>query len=144
MKKVASIFALSSLLIVAAGCSSNEKNGKEPSEVAIEWVNAQVQKDESKMLELLDKKTEALDADDKSDNDLVVENYKLTQWKASDSRYFYEVVYEHPENGGTDTEKMEIIETDNGWKRTKYSDLANFDTFTADIEPEVLKELHEQ
>jgi hypothetical protein len=140
MKKplVAAVFLF---ILIAAACGNKDSEGS--SNIPVAWVNAEIQKNQSQMLELLDEKSKVLDSEDKADNDLVVKNYKLTEWKASDERYFYEVVYEHPEKGGIVTERMEVIKTSDGWKRTTYSDLSNFETFTKDLEPEVLKELHE-
>ncbi|HER2025532.1 hypothetical protein LCL90_22915 [Bacillus infantis] len=140
MRKAWLPVVLSVVVIVAAACSNN---GQGPSNIPVEWVNAEVQRDESKMLQLLDEKTIALEPEDKANNDLVIETYKLTEWKANDNRYFYEVTYEHPEEDRMVTERMEVINTDNGWKRTSYSDLRNFEVLTGDLEPEVLKELHE-
>ncbi|MDT0163595.1 hypothetical protein [Bacillus sp. AG4(2022)] len=139
MRKAWLPVVLSIVFIVAAACGNN---GQGPSDIPVEWVNAEVQKDQSKMLKLLNEKSKALDPEDKADNDLVIETYKLTEWKANDDRYFYEVIYEHPEKGRMVTERMEVINTDSGWKRTSYSDLRNFETLIGDLEPEVLKELH--
>lgn len=142
MKKVLLSAGLAAVLIVATACGNNEAKGNGPSDIPVEWVNAEIQKNQSKMLELLEEKSQALDPKDKADNNLVIKNYKLTEWKATDNRYFYEVVYEHPEKGGMVTERMEVIKTDDGWKRTSYSDLANFESFISDLEPKVLKELY--
>ncbi|OXT15219.1 hypothetical protein B9K06_22170 [Bacillus sp. OG2] len=139
MRKAWLPVVLSIVFIVAAACSNNSQG---PSNIPIEWINAEVQKDQSKMLQLLNEKSKALDPEDKADNELVIENYKLTEWKGNKDRYFYEVIYEHPEKESMVTERMEVINTDSGWKRTSYSDLRNFETLIVDLEPEVLKELH--
>ena len=39
---------------------------------------------------------------------------------------------------------MEVVKTESGWKRTKYGDLNNFDSLVEDIEPKVIRELHEE
>lgn len=144
MKKSLLAAGLTVVLIVAASCGNNENDGKGPSDIPVEWVNAHIQKDQGKMVKLLDKEETALDPKDKADNDLVVENYKLTEWKASDDRFFYEVVYEHPDKKGVKTDRMEVIKTDSGWKRAEYGEVYNFDKLVADLEPKILKELHEE
>ncbi|AUS14699.1 hypothetical protein D9C10_22605 (plasmid) [Bacillus subtilis subsp. subtilis] len=143
MKKSILILAFSLLSIVAAACGNNEVNGQGSADIPVEWVNAHIQKDQSKMLSLLDKKESALDPEDKADNKKTIENYKLTEWKASDDRYFYEIVYENPtKNNNLETEQMEVVKTDSGWKRTEYGEVYNFDKHVEDLEPKVLKELH--
>ncbi|MCA1041996.1 hypothetical protein LCM00_21080 [Bacillus infantis] len=144
MRKAWLPVVLSIVFIVAAACSNNETKGKGSSDIPVEWVNAHIQKDQGKMVQLLQKEQTALDPEDEPDNSVVVENYRLTEWKANDERYFYEIVYEHPEEKSTKTERMEIVKTDNGWKRTQYGDVYNFDELVADLEPKVLRELHEQ
>ena len=141
MKRRLVFVVILAMVLIATACGNKDSEG--PSNIPVEWVNADIQKNQSQMLELLDEKSKVLNSEDKADNDLVVKNYKLTEWKASDERYFYEVVYEHPEKGGIVNERMEVIKTSEGWKRTTYSDIANFEEFTKDLEPEVLKELHE-
>ena len=137
--------SISFLVIVAAACGNNEASGKGPADIPVEWVNAEIQKNQSKMLDLLDKKSTALDPEDTADSEDTIKHYKLTEWKASDERYFYEVVYQDPtENESISTEKMEVIKTGSGWKRTKYGNLVNFDTLVEDLKPEVLRELQNE
>lgn len=96
------------------------------------------------MLELIDQSTNVLDPKEGAVNDLAIENYTLTEWKANDERYFYEIVYEHPDNQSIATEQMEVIKNDQGeWKRTKYSYLAGFESLTADLKSKVIKETNE-
>lgn len=142
MKKTILSLCLIFVFATIVACSNSESES--PSNVAVEWVNASLQKDQSTMLELLDQSTNALDPEEGAVNDLAIENYTLTEWKANDERYFYEIVYEHPDNQSIATEKMEVIKNDEGeWKRTKYSDLAGFESLTADLKFEVIKEMHE-
>lgn len=143
MRKTWLAVGLTAVIIVAAACGNNEINGQGSSDIPVEWVNAHIQKNQGKMVELLQKEQTALDPEDEPDNSLVVENYRLTEWKANDERYFYEIVYEHPEEKSTKTDRMEIVKTDSGWKRTQYGDVYNFDELVADLEPKILKELHE-
>ncbi|WP_221568666.1 hypothetical protein [Alkalihalobacillus sp. TS-13] len=144
MKKFISVLSFPVLILLVVGCGGNQVTGSAASKIPIAWVNAEVQRNESKMLDLLDKKTIALDPEDDADNTFVIENYRLTEWKANDTSCFYEVVYEHPETGEMVTERMEVIQTDQGWKRTKYGDLHDFEKRTMDLKPEVLKEMYEQ
>jgi hypothetical protein len=145
MKKIMLAISVSFVLIVAAACGSNEINGKESADIPVEWVNAMIQGDEPKMLDLLDEKTKALDREDKARNKETVEHYKLTEWKASDDRYFYEVEFQDPtDNNRVRKEQMEVIKTDSGWKRTKYSDINDFDRLVEDLDPKVLRELHDE
>lgn len=137
--------SISFLLIVAAACGNNEIDGKGPADIPVEWVNAQIQNDQSKMLDLLDEKTDALDPEEEARNKDTIEHYKLTEWKANDERFFYKVEYQDPtENDRLSTEKLEVIKTDSGWKRTKYGNLVDFDKLVADLKPEVLRELHDE
>ena len=142
MKKVIFAAGLTAVLLITSGCDDKAATEDGPETVPVEWVIAEVQKDQATMLDLLDEKSKALDPEDEADNDLTIENYKLTEWKADDDRYFYEIVYEHPEKSRMVTERMEVIQVEDGWKRTTYSDLSNFDTFVADLQPEVLKEMY--
>lgn len=145
MRKLFSIMNVSFLLIIAAACGSNEVNGNESANIPVEWANADVQKDQSKKLDLLEKKETLLDPEDKPDNKNTIKNYKLTQWKVNEDNYYYEITYENPtQNNKLKTEKMEVIRTDSGWKRTKYGDIYNFDKLVEDLKPEVLRELHDE
>lgn len=144
MKKWIVAAGLTTTIFVTAACGSEKVNGQGPSNIPVEWVNAHIQKDQGKMAELLEKEQSLIDPEDKADNDSQVENYKLTEWKVDDDRYFYEIVYEHPEEGRLKTDKMEVIQTDDGWKRSKYGEINDFDQLVANIEPKVLKELHNQ
>ncbi|AJD92899.1 hypothetical protein JMA_35820 [Jeotgalibacillus malaysiensis] len=112
MKKT--IISLGWIFVFAttAACSNSERES--PSNIAVEWLNASLQKDQSTMLELIDQSTNALDPKEGAVNDLAIENYTLTEWKANDERYFYEIVYEHPDNQSVATEQMEVIKNDQG------------------------------
>lgn len=133
------------LLLATAGCGSNEVNGKGPDDIPVDWVNAKIQNDQKMMLDLLDQKTEALDPEAEKYSDEKIKQYRLTEWKASNERYFYEIEYKNPTNNEkVETEKLEVIKSEEGWKRTKYSNLQNFDKLVQDIKPEVLRELHDE
>jgi hypothetical protein len=145
MKKLFLIMGLSILLVVGAGCGSKEVNGESSEDVPVHWVNAKIQNDQAKMLHLLDQKTEALDPETKSNSEDEIKHFRLTEWKANDERYFYEIEYKNPTNNDkVETEKMEVIKTKDGWKRTKYSNLQRFDKLVQDLKPEVLRELHDE
>lgn len=136
---------VSFLLIIAAACGSNEVNGKGPADIPVEWVNAEIQKNEPKMLDLLEKKSKALDVEDKAENKETIKQYKLTEWKANDEHYFYKIEYLDPtDNDRLRTDKMELIKTDSGWKRTKYGNINDFDKLVEDLKPTVLRELHDK
>ena len=97
------------------------------------------------MLDLLDEKTKALDPEQKAERKDTIKQYKLTEWKANGEHYFYEVEYLDPtDNDRLKTEKMEVIKTDSDWKRTKYGNLVNFDKLVEDLNPEVLREMHDE
>ncbi|GIN41495.1 hypothetical protein [Heyndrickxia oleronia] len=145
MKKLLMFMSFSFLLIIVAGCGSNEVNGDGPADIPVEWVNAQIQNNQSKMLDLLDEKSEALDPEQKAERKETIKRYKLTEWKVNDERYFYEVEFQDPtENDRVRTEKMEIVKTDSGWKRTKYGNVHDFDKLVMGLEPEVLRELYDE
>ncbi|MGX1195939.1 hypothetical protein [Metabacillus sp. SLBN-84] len=144
MKKLILLMGLT-LLLATAGCGSNEVNGKGPDDIPVDWVNAKIQNDQKMMLDLLDQKTEALDPEAEKYSDEKIKQYRLTEWKASNERYFYEIEYKNPTNNEkVETEKLEVIKSEEGWKRTKYSNLQNFDKLVQDIKPEVLRELHDE
>lgn len=137
--------SISFLLIVAAACGNDQVNGKGPADIPVEWANADTQRDQSKLLSLLDEKETALDAEDKADNNKTVKKYKLVEWKVDDEHYFYEITYENPiKENRLKTDKMEVIKTDNGWKRTEYGDIYDFDKKVEGLKSEVLRELHDE
>ncbi|TDL76170.1 hypothetical protein [Peribacillus frigoritolerans] len=145
MKKLFLIMSLSVLMVVAAACGSNEVNGKGPEDIPLEWANADTQRDQSKLLSLLDKKETALDPEDKADNNKTVEKYKLIEWKGNNNNYFYEISYENPIKKDTlKIEQMEVIKTDDGWKRTAFGDLKDFDKLVEDLKPKVLREMNDK
>ena len=145
MRKFFSIISVSFLLIIAAACGNNEVNEKGPADIPVEWANADTQRDQSKLLSLLDEKETALDANDKADNKKTVQQYKLVEWKVNDEHYFYEITYENPiKKDRLKTEKMEVIKTDSGWKRKEYGDIYDFDKRVEGLEPKVLRELHDE
>lgn len=143
MKKLICFLGITLLLTLITACGSNKGDDKGPEEIPVKWVNAEIQKDQSKMLELLAEKTGALDSEKKSTSKDTIKNYKLTEWKVNEKDYFYEVKYQNPTKGNQlKIEKMEVIKTKNGWKRTKYGDINNFDSLVEDLKPKILRELH--
>ena len=54
------------------------------------------------------------------------------------------LIYHHPTENKLKTEQMEVVKTESGWKRTKYGDIYNFDNLVEDLEPKVIRELHEE
>ncbi|MFP4854715.1 hypothetical protein, partial [Paraburkholderia sp. BR14264] len=81
----------------------------------------------------------------KAERKETIKRYNLTEWKVNDERYFYEVEFQDPtENDRVRTEKMEIVKTDSGWKRTKYGNVHDFDKLVMGLEPEVLRELYDE
>ncbi|WP_191557420.1 hypothetical protein [Metabacillus idriensis] len=140
MKNLVLIMSLSFLLVVAA-CGSNEVNGKGPEDIPVEWATAMIQKDQAKRLELLDDETATLNPKKGPENDEKLEKYRLTEWKASEDKYFYKIEFNDPIKNEMKTETMEIVKTDSGWKRTKFLNLNNFDSLVKDMKPEVIKEL---
>jgi hypothetical protein len=145
MRKIFFIMSIIFLFVIVSACGNEEVDGdgKRPADIPVEWVNAEVQKNQSKMLELLAEKSKALDPEDRADNQNDIKEYKLTEWKVTDDRFFYEIIYQHPSKNSVNTELMEVIKTDSGWKRTKYGDLRNFDDLIAGLEPKVIRELQE-
>lgn len=144
MKKVIFAAGLTAVLLITSACGDKAASDDGPETVPVEWVNAHIQKDQGTMVELLDKEQSALDPEDEADNDLKVENYQLTEWKADNDRYFYEIKYEHPEENRMKTDRMEVVQTNDGWKRAKYGDISDFDELVSSLEPKVLEELHNQ
>lgn len=113
---------ISWLLIIAAACGNNEVDGKGPADVPVKWANAEVQKDQATRAKLLAENDGIMSPDKGPENDKTIEKYKLTEWKVNDDDYFYEITYLHPIKNELKTERMEVIKTDSGWKRTEYGD----------------------
>ena len=145
MKKLLYIFSLSFIVLIVAACGKNEVDESGPADIPIKWANADTQRDESKLLSLLDIKETALDANDKADNKKNVKDYKLVEWKVNEDNYYYEITYENPiKENRLKTEKMEVIKTENGWKRTEFGDIYDFEKKVEDLKPVVLRELHDE
>lgn len=145
MKKLLYIFSISILVLIVAACGNNEGDETGPADIPIKWANADTQRDQSKLLSLLDEKETALDANDKADNKKNVKDYKLVEWKVNEDNYFYEITYENPiKKNRLKTEKMEVIKTENGWKRTEFGDIYDFEKKVEDLKPVVLRELHNE
>ena len=62
MRKILFIMSIIFLFVIVSACGNEEVDGdgKGPADIPVEWVNAEVQKDQSKMLELLGEKSKAL------------------------------------------------------------------------------------
>jgi hypothetical protein len=144
MKRMLSIAIFALFLSITVACGNKEGKETGSSAIPVKWANAEVQMDQSKLLDLLDKKETALDPEDKPDSKEKIKNYKLTEWRANKDRYFYEIVFENPIKKDIKTEKMEVIKTKKGWKKTEYGNVYNFDEFVEDLKPKVLKELHDE
>ena len=145
MKKLLYIFSISFLIMIVGACGKNEVDESGPTDIPIKWANADTQRDESKLLSLLDIKETALDANDKADNKKNVKDYKLVEWKVNEDNYYYEITYEDPiKENRLKTEKMEVIKTENGWKRTEFGDIYDFEKKVEDLKPVVLRELHDE
>lgn len=144
MKKLLYIFSISILVLIAAACGKNEVNGKGPSDVPIEWSKAMIQRDEATRAKLLLKNDGVMSQDKGPQNKQKLGNYELTEWKASDEKYFYKIKFIDPEVDEGRTETMEVIKTDSGWKRTQFDNLSNFKTLIGSLNAKVLKEMHEE
>ncbi|MEC2054215.1 hypothetical protein I6J18_00295 (plasmid) [Peribacillus psychrosaccharolyticus] len=145
MKKLLYIFSISFLVLITAACGKNEVDESGPADIPIKWVNAQIQNDQSKMVELLDKKTTALDQNQNAERKDTIKKYTLTEWKATNENYFYKIEFQDPtDKEKLRTDKMEVIKTESGWKRTKYGNIVDFDRLVEDLKPKVLRELHDE
>ncbi|UQD53146.1 hypothetical protein C0971_14790 [Bacillus methanolicus] len=144
MKKLILVLSISALAIFAAACGKNKVDGKAPSDIPVEWATAMIQRDDASRVKLLQEKTKALDPKQGPQNNEKLRGYQLTEWKASNDKYYYEIKFIDPVSGDGRTERMEIVKTDSGWKRTDFSNLKNFETLVSGLEPKVLKEMHEE
>ncbi|ALA55252.1 hypothetical protein CAY60_020805 [Shouchella clausii] len=147
MRKVA--LSLMIILLAAAGCGSEgskEINGKKAEDIPVEWAIAMIQRDDAKRLDLLVQSTEALDPEKGPQNEEELDSYQLTEWKASEDKFFYEIKFVDPvaESTPSRQERMEVVSTEDGWKRTQFGNLKNFETLVEDIESRTIKELHEE
>ena len=147
MRKFLFMMSVSLLLLIAVACGSKEEvtgNGEGPADIPVQWANAEVQKDQATRAKLLAENDGIMSPDKGPENDKTIEQYKLTEWKASDNHYFYEITYQHPIQDKLKVERMEIIKTDSGWKRTEYGDIYNFEKLVEDLDPKVLRELYDK
>lgn len=145
MKKLLYIFSISILVLIVAACGKKEVVESGPADIPIKWVNAQIQNDQSEMIELLDKKTTALDQTQNAERKDTIKKYTLTEWKATNENYFYKIEFQDPtDKNKLRTDKMEVIKTESGWKRTKYGNIVDFDRLVKDLKPKVLRELHDE
>lgn len=131
-------------IVAACGNDAVDVDGKGPVDIPVEWANAEVQKDQATRAKLLVENDGTMSPDKGPQNENTIEEYKLTEWKVDNDRYYYEITYKHPVENSLKTEQMEIVRTDNGWKRTKYGDMYNFDKLVEDLEPKVIRELHDE
>lgn len=147
MRRLLLMMSVSLLLLIATACGSKEEvngNGEGPADIPIQWVNAMIQRDDATRVKLLLDSTKALDPEKGPENEMTVKDYQLTEWKASDEKYFYEIKFIDPVSEDGRTEQMEIVKTDSGWKRTKFLNLTNFDSIVQGLDPKVIKEIHEE
>ena len=58
MRKIFFIMSIIFLFVIVSACGNEEVDGdgKRPADIPVEWANAEVQKDQAKMLELLGRK----------------------------------------------------------------------------------------
>ena len=86
MRKILFIMSFMFLFVFVAACGNQkvDGDGKVPADIPVEWVNAEIQKNQSKRLELLDEKSKALDPEEGPQNKDTIKEYKLTEWKATD------------------------------------------------------------
>jgi hypothetical protein len=146
MKKLISILSISFLLLITAACSNNKVNGngQGPADVPVKWADAMIQRDEATRAKLLVKNDGIMSPNKGPQNKRKLGSYELTEWKASDDKYFYKIKFIDPEANEGRTETMEVIKTDSGWKRTQFDNLSNFETHVGSINGKVLKEIHEK
>jgi hypothetical protein len=133
------------LTVFFTSCSKEtDTNGDTPKDIPVRWANAMVQKDSATRYDLLIERTTALKPDKSAENDSVIKEYKLTEWKANNEKYFYEIVFVNPTEKKTYTEKMEIVKTDSGWKRKEFLNIRNFELIVENLKPSILREMHEE
>lgn len=133
------VIALMMLALITA-CGDKEASNKGPSHIPVKWANAVIQKDQSTMSDLLLKKSDSLNSEQKSKNDKTIKEYTLTEFKKDEKSYYYSLEYQDPESNQFKTENMEIVKTGKGWKKTQYLSLANFNKLVQDIKPKKIKE----
>lgn len=133
------VIALIMLALITA-CGDKEASDKGPSHIPVKWANAVIQKDQSTMSDLLLKKSDSLNSDQKPKNDKTIKEYTLTEFKKDEKSYYYSLEYQDPESNQFKMENMEIVKTGKGWKKTQYLSLANFNKLVQDIKPKKIKE----
>jgi hypothetical protein len=146
MKKVLLIMGMLFLLVIASACGNDEVDGdgKGPADIPVQWANAMIQRDEATRAKLLVENNGVMTLDKGPENIEKLGSYELTEWKASNDKYFYEINFVDPISEQGRSERMEVVKTEDGWKRTKYGNLTSFESLIAGLEGKVLKELHEE
>ena len=99
MRKILFIMSIMFLFVIVSACG-NEKvdgDGKRPADIPVEWVNAEDSKKSIEDARITWLKIESIMI---LKIGLIIKNdikeYKLTEWKATDDSYFYEIIYQHP------------------------------------------------
>lgn len=132
--------------VIASACGNEEVDGdgKGPADIPVQWANAMIQRDEATRARLLVENNGVMSLDKGPENIGKLESYELTEWKANNDKYFYEINFVDPISEQGRSERMEVVKTDDGWKRTKYGNLTSFESLIVGLEGKVLKELHEE
>lgn len=145
MKRIGYLAVTVFLLIMTAACGTNkDSQGNSPSDIPVKWVNAVIQKDEHTQYQLLAKKFNDLNKNQGPKNNKTIKHYKLVQWKKNNDTYFYKITYEDPnDHGRVHGTTMKVVKTNNGWKRSEYLDVENFDLKVKGLKKKVLREMSE-
>lgn len=130
------------VIIMLSACSNAE--AKERRDLPVQWATAIVQQDDEKMDSLLVEPFDDLDPSQGAQNGLQLGEYQLIEWKYDDETYFYEIVYFNERRGVKSSHQMEVVLTDDGWKKTRYGDSRRFKELADHLgEGEVLREMSE-
>ena len=146
MRKALLIMSILFLFVIAAACGNKEVDGDGggPADIPVQWATAMIQRDEATRATLLVENNGVMSSDKGSENNKKLGSFELTEWKASDDKYFFEINFVDPISNQGRSERMEVVKTEDGWKRTKYGNLTNFESLVGGLEGKVLKELHQE
>ena len=134
------------LFVIVSACGNEEVDGdgKRPADIPVDWATAMIQRDEATRAKLLVENDGIMSSEKGPQNIEELGSYELIEWKASEDNYFYEINFVDPISNKGRSERMEVVKTGAGWKRTKYGNLTNFESLVGGIEGKTLKEIHEE
>ncbi|MGM9988169.1 MAG: hypothetical protein ACI35O_13205 [Bacillaceae bacterium] len=146
MKKLVYLLIGICITILITGCGKNTSGSDAPRDIPVKWATADIQNDYKASYDLLDDNVAIKDFyNDKSEvtKDKTLKEYKLTEWKAKEDKYYYVIMYRYSNEVGV-TERLEVSKVKGNWKITNvFSSDTKFKLYVENLSPKVIKELYE-